>query len=151
MPVVRRTITIDAPLPLTFEISNRLESWPEMMEDYQSVEILSREGRKVWFRLTQVDGSSWVSWRVIHPEGGFALAERHEPRAPFKFMQHVWTYRELEPRKTEMSWEMNFELPEEQQSNDARASAYMMEHAGLNQAKMKAYIEAQQHADAPEG
>jgi len=117
-----------------------------MMEDYAGVEILRREGKKVWFRLTCTDGTSWVSWRVTHAEGRFSLAERHDPRSPFEFMQHVWTYRELGPESTEMCWEMNFELPDVKRNAEPQAAAYLVARTDKNQAKMKSYIEEQYRA-----
>jgi ribosome-associated toxin RatA of RatAB toxin-antitoxin module len=140
---VASSVVVDAPLRVTFDVSNRLEDWPAMMEDYTDVQILRREGVKVWFRLTTADGPQWVSWRVIHPNGAFALAERHEPRAPFRFMQHVWTYRELSPDRTEMSWEMTFELDDEDRALEQAACKHLLELTSKNQARMKAYIEAE--------
>jgi aromatase len=139
---VASSVIVDAPLRVTFEVSNRLEEWPAMM-DYADVRILRREGAKVWFRLTSADGAQWVSWRVIHPNGAFALAERQEPRAPFRFMQHVWRYRKLVPDQTEMSWEMNFELDEEHEAREDAACKHLLESTSKNQARMKAYIEAE--------
>lgn len=141
MPIVSRTVTVDAPRAFTFEVSNRLEDWPRMMDEYREVEILGSEGAKVFFRLRRDDGSSWVSWRVIHPDGAFALAERHEPRAPFRFMQHAWTYRAAGEHRTEMTWEMNFELPDGDEAKQRMVCAHLSEATERNQRRMKAYIE----------
>lgn len=143
MPIVCQSVAVEAPLGLTFKISNRLEDWPRMMDEYEAIEILKREGRKIWFRLSTSNGVNWVSWRVIHPAGAFALAERYEPRAPFKFMQHVWVYHELSPQRTEMTWHMNFELPDQQKEKEDEVSKYLFEHSLRNQEKMKNYIEEQ--------
>jgi aromatase len=141
MPIVRRSIIVDAPLAFTFEVSNRVEDWPQIMDDYSGVEILGREGAKMFFRLHRSDGSSWVSWRVIHPDGAFALAERHEPRAPFRFMQHAWTYHALDGGRTEMTWEMHFGLPAADAERERAACAHIAASTERNQARMKAYIE----------
>jgi aromatase len=141
MPVIRRSIIVEAPIDVTFDTSNRLTDWPHMMHDYAHVEILRDEGRKIWFKITQVNGSSWVSWRVVSPEGRFALAERHEPRHPFEFMQIIWTYLDQSPHRTEMTWEMNFELPQAAQEKLAQAIEHISAHTESNQAKMKTYIE----------
>ncbi len=143
MPIVSQSVTLNAPLQLTFHLSNRLEDWPRMMDDYKAIEILKSEGWKTWFRLIHSNGMNWVSWRVIHPVGSFALAERYEPRAPFKFMQHLWLYRELSPEETEMTWYMNFELPNQQKEKEGELSNYLLEHSLKNQATMKNYIEEQ--------
>ena len=112
-----------------------------MMNDYAEVEVLKREGHKTTFRLHHQNGSSWISWRVIHPLGKFALAERVTPRKPFKFMHHVWTYRALDAARTEMSWTMQFELPESEAHREEECCAYLLTHSADNQQKMKAYIE----------
>jgi aromatase len=146
MPTVRRSVTVEAPLAFTFEVSNRLEEWPRMMEDYREVEILGREGDKVFFRLHTDDGSSWVSWRVIHCDGAFAIAERHDPREPFRFMQHAWTYRSIDPGRTEMVWEMTFELADPAGGRERMACAHIAEATERNQRRMKAYIEGRHAA-----
>jgi aromatase len=142
MPTVRRTIIVDAPVEITFDLSNRIDLWPEMMEEYEEAEILRREGRMIWFRLRHRNGISWTSWRMLHPPD-FACAERHEPKAPFKFMHIVWTYRPAGGTgQTEMSWDMCFELPDDQKAKEDEWAASMMKHTELNQSRMKAYIES---------
>jgi len=86
-------------------------------------------------------GSSWTSWRLLRPESGVALAERHEPRAPFAFMHHTWTYRALGPNRTSMTWTMRFGLPAPTEEQDRACSAYLLSSTERNQARMKAYIE----------
>ena len=147
MRSVSKSIRIEAPIDFVFAVSNRLESWPAMMDDCSAVEILSREGNKVTFRLKHVNGTSWSSWRVIHPGARFALAERAEPRAPFRFMHHLWTYKPLDDGATEMTWCMQFELPEPQQEREGECCEYLLKHSSGNQQRMKAYIEAA-HAGA---
>ena len=144
MPTVRRSILVDAPLEITFDLSNRIDIWPEMMEEYKEAEILRREGRMIWFRLRHQNGVSWTSWRMLHPPD-FACAERFEPKAPFKFMHIVWTYKAAGSAggaaQTEMTWDMCFELPDDQRVNEDEWAANMLKHTELNQSRMKAYIE----------
>ena len=138
---VRRSVIVDAPVALTIEVSNQIESWPQMMDDYVAAEVLSQEGAKMWFRLSHANGSSWTSWRVVHPEAGVAIAERHEPRAPFRFMQHAWIYRSLAPERTEMTWEQTFELPDAAADQETRVAEYLVTQTERNQKTMKNYIE----------
>lgn len=146
MPEVDSSVVVDAPVGFTVDVSNDLERWPRMMADYESVEVLRREGWKTWFRLRHRNGSEWVSWRVIDRDGGFALAERDEPRAPFTFMQHTWLYQGLDDGRTEMTWVMTFELPAEDRPREADCCKYLGTHAAANQQIMKAYIEERYRA-----
>ncbi len=145
MPVVKRSIIVNAPLETTFDISNQIESWPEMMVEYKEAEILKHEGRKVWFRLVNADDKEWTSWRMIY-RPHFTYSERHEPRAPFKFMHLVWAYKDLGDGQTEMTWDMSFELPDDKRDQEGQWVEGIGEHTESNQAKMKAYIEARASA-----
>jgi aromatase len=141
MPTVRRSIIVDVPVEITFDLSNRVDIWPEMMEEYKEAEILKREGRMIWFRLRHQNGVSWTSWRMLHPPD-FACAERFEPKAPFKFMHIVWTYKAASHAgQTEMTWDMCFELPDDQKHKEDEWAESMMKHTEVNQNRMKAYIE----------
>ena len=140
MPTVKRSIIVDAPIDFTFELSNRIDLWPEMMAEYSEAEIIKREGRMLWFRLRHQTGNAWTSWRMLNPPH-FACAERFEPKAPFKYMHLVWTYAAVGARQTEMTWDMCFELPDEQKHQEDEWSAKMLEHTAGNQERMKVYIE----------
>ena len=143
MPTVQRSITVNAPIEMTFDISNRIDLWPEMMEEYKEAEIVKREGRMIWFRLGHQAGNSWTSWRMLYPPH-FACAERFEPRAPFKFMHIIWTYKPgASATQTEMSWDMTFELPDDQKNKEEEWTVNMLKHTEANQQKMKVYIENQ--------
>ena len=142
MPLVCRSIIVDAPLETTFEISNRIDSWPDMMPEYKKAEVFKREGRMIWFRLANEAGAEWVSWRMLYPPY-FTCAERYEPKLPFKFMHLIWTYKALSDRQTEMTWDMSFELPDERREQEKDLAQQLAKHTEVNQAKMKAYIEAQ--------
>lgn len=141
MPVVRETVVVNAPLEITFDVSNRIELWPDMMAEYKGAKILSREGRKIWFSLRDNEGHEWSSWRMLY-RPDFTYAERHEPKAPFKFMHITWTYTALGDSQTEMTWDMSFELPDDKKSQEAQWVEGMSAHTRSNQAAMKAYIEA---------
>lgn len=151
MPVICNSIVVEAPLATTFEISNRLESWPDIMPEYKKVEVFKQEGKKKWFHLVHESGAEWTSWRVLHSKASFAYAERHEPKLPFKFMHITWTYKEIDARQTEMTWEMSFELPKDCTDLEQHWVDSLTEHTYINQAKMKAYIEARAEASSRTG
>lgn len=141
MPIISSSIVVDAPVATTFEVSNRIDRWPTMIPEYLEAEILRREGRKIWFRLTNADGASWVSWRMLYPPY-LAYAERHEPMAPFTFNQITWVYHALPGNRTFMTWEMFFELPEDSEARADELEQHMTEHTKANQAMMKDHIES---------
>lgn len=141
MPVITRSIVVDAPVGLTFEVSNRIDQWPEIVPEYLQAEILRREGRKIWFRLTNQDNATWVSWRMLYPPY-IAYAERHDPVAPFAFNQLTWIYHALPGNKTSMTWDMYFELPPELKQEEGAWAERMAEHTEANQEAMRKYIEA---------
>jgi aromatase len=149
MPKIEQSVIVDCPVAFTIDVSNRIEDWPLMMGDYESVEIIRREGWKVWFRLKNREGASWISWRVVDHDGAFALAERSEPRSPFAFMQHCWLYEPSGRCSTQMTWIMTFQLPKESQHRESEACQYLRSHSAENQKSMKGYIEQQFRVATP--
>lgn len=141
MPTLWRAIELEAPISLVFELSNRIEDWPLMMEDYVRAEIVCRMGFKIWFTLTHISGTKWTSWRVLHPASFVAVAERHEPRTPFVFMHHVWTYITLPCDRTAMTWRMDYGLPKATLKSEQECSAHLLASTVRNQLRMKGYIE----------
>jgi aromatase len=141
MRSVSQSVVIDAPIEPVFRLTNRVEDWPSSMDDYAGVEVIAQDGWKTTFRLKHKNGTEWISWRVIDPEARVALAERVTPRAPFKFMHHLWTYRPLDAGRTEMTWTMAFELPEAQAHREDECARYLLEHSTGNQARMKKHVE----------
>ena len=110
MQTIRQSTIINANAETVFDLSNDIESWPQIMREYTKAEIIDTEGRKIWFRLQHQSGAEWVSWRMLFPEDGFVVAERHEPRGPFRFMQLMWSYVPVSEVATRMTWEMTYEL-----------------------------------------
>ena len=56
-------------------------------------------------------------------------------------MHLVWTYGAVDARQTEMTWDMCFELPEDQKHQEEQWCQSMLDHTESNQKRMKAYIE----------
>ena len=98
------SITINAPYDLIFDISNKIERWTELFGDeYVKAEVLSREGNRIEFRLTDKDGNSWTSFRLLYKEHNFAYAQKNEPTFPFKHMKIIWLYTP-QADGTRMTW-----------------------------------------------
>lgn len=138
---LQRSIDIQAPLGFVFEQSNQLDQWPQMIPEYLSVEVIRCEGHKVWFRLTNANEDSWVSWRMFAPPV-LAYAERLDPMGPFEFNQITWTYAPTPGGMTIMTWNMFFSLKEEIRVQEQIWAERMAEHVEANQAHMKLWLEA---------
>ncbi|HOD12310.1 MAG TPA: SRPBCC family protein [Candidatus Omnitrophota bacterium] len=106
----RNSIVINAPYDLVFDISNHIERWTELFgKEYVKAEVLERKGNEITFRLTDDENKSWVSKRWLFKDLKFAVASRHEPMFPFKYMKIVWLYTEVEGGIL-MTWIQDFEM-----------------------------------------
>ena len=104
------SIFIQAPFKITFDISNHIERWTELFGDeYVKAEVLERKGNEITFRLTDDEGKSWVSKRWLDKEHRYAIASRHEPMFPFKYMKIAWFYIE-EAEGVRMIWIQDFQM-----------------------------------------
>ena len=57
---------INAPYDLVFDISNDIPRWTQLFgAEYKKAEILKREDNLITFRLTDDEGNSWTSWRLL--------------------------------------------------------------------------------------
>jgi len=107
------SITINAPLDLVWDMTNDVESWPDLFSEYASAEILHRTGDTVRFRLTMhpdENGAvwSWVSERTADRASRTVSAHRVET-GPFAYMRIRWTYDET-PDGTRMRWIQDFRM-----------------------------------------
>lgn len=107
------SVLIAAPLDLVWQMTNDVESWPQLFTEYASAEILERDGETVRFRLTMRSDAagavwSWVSERTPDRGGLRVTAHRVEP-GPFEYMNIEWTYAE-EDGGTRMRWVQDFRM-----------------------------------------
>ena len=138
------TVVIDAPMDLVWDMTNDLESWPELFTEYEKVEILERNGNDITFRLTMrpdEDGEvhSWVSVRTPDPATRTVRARRVET-GPFEFMRLYWDYREVEGG-VEMRWVQEFHVKDEMPFDDAAMAAHLEKNSAREQAHIKKKIE----------
>lgn len=118
-------VVIAAPMELVWEMTNNVESWPDLFSEYSAAEILGRDGSTITFRLTMhpdKDGNawSWVSERTLSEQTRTVRARRVET-GWFSYMHILWAYRET-PAGIEMRWIQDFEMkPEAPLSDDAMA------------------------------
>lgn len=151
------SIIINAPYELVFDISNDIPRWTELFGgEYQKAEVLKKEGNKLTFRLTDDEGNSWQSYRLLFKEYNFAYAQKLPPEFPFKFMKIIWLYT---PRPegegvalatgsqttdfcpVEMTWIQHFEMDDKAKFNDQQVEALINKHSKENLAIFKEIIE----------
>ena len=138
----RNSIVIKAPYDLIFDISNKIERWTELFgKEYVKAEVLERKGNEITFRLTDDEGKSWVSKRWLDKEHRFAVASRHEPMFPFKYMKIVWFYVETADG-VEMIWIQDFEMdPGFTKFTAEQIEGFINEHSRHNMLIFKKVIE----------
>jgi len=135
------SIIINAPYDKVFDISNDIPRWTELFGgEYQKAEVVKKEGNKITFRLTDDEGKSWVSWRLLYKENYFAYAERHDPKFPFKFMKIIWLYTPR-PNGIELTWIQHFEMDDKAKFNDTQVEGFINGHSKDNLKIFKEVIE----------
>ncbi len=124
-----------------FDISNDIPRWVELFGgEYKKAEVVEKKDNKITFRLTDDEGKSWVSWRLLFKDKYFAYAERHDPKFPFKFMKIVWLYTPR-PEGTELTWIQHFEMDDKAKFNDAQVEGFINGHSKDNLKIFKDIIE----------
>jgi len=135
------SIIINAPYEKVFDISNDIPRWTELFgAEYQKAEVVEKKDSKITFRLTDEDGKSWVSWRLLFKDKYFAYAQRHEPLFPFKYMKIIWLYTQ-KPEGVEMTWIQHFEMDEKAKFNDHQIEGFINEGSQNNLKIFKEIIE----------
>lgn len=126
------SIIINAPYEKVFDISNDIPRWTELFgSEYKKAEIVSKEGNKITFRLTDDEDKSWISWRLLFKEKYFTYAERHEPKFPFMYMKIVWLYTQ-KPEGVELTWIQHFEMDEKAKFTDEQVEGFINKHSKDN-------------------
>ncbi|MEU5098273.1 SRPBCC family protein [Streptomyces sp. NPDC020996] len=147
-------IVIAAPLDLVWDMTNDLESWPQLFSEYASVEILSRDGDRTRFRLTMhpdENGTvwSWVSEREPDRESLTVRARRVET-GPFSYMNILWEYEEM-PEGVRMVWTQDFEMKPDAPVDDAWMTDNINRNSQVQMALIRDRIEktAAERGSAP--
>jgi aromatase len=135
------SIIINAPYENVFDTSNNIERWTELFGgEYVKAEVLKREGNRIEFRLTNNEGQSWTSFRLLFKEHKFAYAQKNEPTFPFKYMKIIWLYTEVEGGIL-MTWIQDFEMDPKAKFTDEQVVAAVNEHSQHNLKIFKEVIE----------
>jgi aromatase len=145
VPRIENTIDIAADPQDVFAIINDIARWPEIFNEYHKAVVISqeREGRwtEIVFELTNEEGNSWRSWRLVDHRELVAVAERRDPLFPFGFMHLKWTCTAI-PSGTRMTWVQDFELDETFTVPLDTVLQRMQTHTVENQVNIKEKIES---------
>jgi aromatase len=135
------SIVIKAPYDLVFDISNDIERWTELFGgEYTEAKVLEREGNKITFQLTDDEGNSWQSFRLLFKDNYFAYAQKKEPTFPFKYMKIIWLYTP-EPDGIQMTWIQDFTMDGKAKFNDEQVEGFINKHSQDNLKIFKEVIE----------
>lgn len=144
MPQASASIVIQQDIDTVFEISNSIDRWPELFEEYSEAKILSfvRHERfaRIDFQLTNAQGETWQSWRILDYEKHIAIAQRGNPLYPFAFMHLNWLYEPVEDG-VRMTWVQNFEVDPKAPLTNDQVLKNMTSHMQKNQVRFKEIIE----------
>jgi len=138
-------VHIARPPAEVFAITNDIDNWKVLFNEYGESKVLRREeaGRftKLVFRLTNNEGNEWQSWRLLDHDELVAIAQREDPLFPFQYMHLTWTYL-AEDDGTRMTWTQDFELDPAFDVPPATVVARMDAHGRDNQLRIKGLIES---------
>lgn len=145
MPRIQHSIHIARPPAEVFAVTNDIDNWRTLFNEYNESEVLRREGSgrftKLVFRLRNKEGGSWQSWRLLDHEDLVAVAQREEPLYPFQYMHLTWTYEAVDSGTT-MTWTQDFELDPGFDAPIETVAAKMDAHGRENQERIKQLIES---------
>lgn len=138
------SIVINAPLDLVWDMTNDVESWPQLFTEYAATEILERDGDTIRFRLTmhpdaQGNAWSWVSERTPDRDNLSVSAHRVE-RGWFEHMDIFWTYREVDDG-VEMRWVQDFKMRDDAPVDDAAMTARLNTNTPVQMAHIREVVE----------
>ena len=135
------SIIINAPYDLIFDISNTIPRWTELFGgEYKEAIVVKKEKNKITFKLTDKEGRTWQSYRLLFKETYLAYAEREEPKFPFEFMKIIWLYTP-KPEGIELTWIQHFKMDSKAAFTDEQVEGFINQHSKENLKIFKAVIE----------
>lgn len=138
-------IVIHAPLQLVWDMTNDIESWPQLFSEYSEATILSRDGDTIRFRLAlhpDENGKvwSWVSARTPDPTTYTVRSQRVET-GPFKYMWIYWEYLPVEGG-VRMRWVQDFEMRPDAPLDDAAMQERLDRNTAIQMRLIKEKVES---------
>jgi aromatase len=135
------SIVINAPYEKIFDISNDIPRWTELFGgEYKEAKVVKRDGNRIVFQLTDDEGRSWQSMRLLFKENNFCYAERLDPKFPFEFMKIVWLYTPSSEGVT-LTWIQHFKMDAKAKFNDGEVEGFINKHSVENLKIFKKVIE----------
>ncbi len=126
------SITINAPYELVFDISNDIPRWTELFgTEYKEAKIVKKEGNKIVFQLTDDEGRSWQSFKLLFKDNSFTYAERMTPKFPFEYMKIIWLYTPAADCVI-MTWIQHFTMDKTAKFNDEQVEGFINKHSKEN-------------------
>ncbi|WP_235096823.1 SRPBCC family protein [Amycolatopsis decaplanina] len=125
-------------------MTNEVESWPSLFSEYESVNVLHREGSTIRFRLStkpDADGTTWtwVSDRTADEQNRTVHAHRVET-GPFRFMNIRWFYTES-GTGTKMRWAQEFSMRPDAKVDDETMAEHLQRRTVAQMAHVKKKVE----------
>ena len=144
-------IHIKAPIGLVWDMTNDVRSWPELFDEYESVEVLDETGGTIRFRLTtHPDESgrqwSWVSERTPDADTYTVRAQRVET-GPFAYMHIFWQYAAVDDG-VRMHWTQEFEMKPGAPFDDAAMAERINRNTPVQMSLIRDKIEARHQSPA---
>ena len=135
------SILIKAPYELIFDISNDIPRWTELFGgEYTDARIIKKEGNRLTFQLTNADGNTWQSFRLLFKDNYFTYAQKLPPEFPFKYMKIIWLYTPT-PDGILMTWIQDFTMDDKAKFNDEQVEGFINKHSQDNLKIFKEVIE----------
>jgi len=140
-----QSIVIDAPFQLVWDMTNDVAGWPGLFTEYETAEIIERDGDTITFRLTMhpdENGNvwSWVSQRRMDLAGRQVHAHRVET-GPFEYMKIFWSYTE-EPDGVRMTWIQDFHMKPGAPVDDGQMTVRLNHNSPIQLKVIKKKVEA---------
>ncbi|MDD2866589.1 MAG: polyketide cyclase [Candidatus Omnitrophica bacterium] len=135
------SITINAPYEKVFDISNDIPRWTELFGgEYKEAKVVKKEDNKIVFQLTDDEGRSWQSFRLLFKKDYFAYAERLDPKFPFEYMKIIWLYTPTREGVI-LTWIQHFTMDKKAKFNDEQVEGFINKHSVENLKIFKDVIE----------
>lgn len=138
------SVVINAPFDLVWSMTNDVESWPQLFNEYSDAQVLEQNDERIRFRLsTHPDDQgrvwSWVSDRFPDRDARTVRAVRVE-KGPFEFMNLRWEYAEVDDG-TKMRWQQEFDMKPDAHMDNEQMTAHLNRATQSNMAHIKKVVE----------
>lgn len=142
-------VEIAAPIGYVWAAVNDVRRWTELFTEYAAVEVLAEGENWVTFRLTlhpDANGVSWswVSRRRWNRDNWTVRAWRIE-HGNFEFMRLRWTFEQLAPDRTRMTWVQEFRMKPTAPLDDAAMTRRINANSAAQMEIIARRIEQRRH------